>query len=64
MKRTEKSKSNSQSYFANIEDDYDDISEIKEEDVIDCPQLSDINVTSMAKGKEKCNDSKDKVDTT
>ncbi|XP_052624916.1 uncharacterized protein LOC128132402 [Lactuca sativa] len=64
LKRTKNLKFDSQSNYADIEDDSNDISEIEEEEVIGCSQLSVINVTSMAKGKEKGDDYKVKVDTT
>ena len=63
LKRTENSTSDSQNNFADIEDDYHDMNEIEAEEVVDCSQLSVINVTYIAKGKEKCNDSLVKIDT-
>ena len=43
LKRTKNLTSDSQTNFADIEDDYDNISEIEEEEVVDCSQLSVIN---------------------
>ena len=37
--------------FAYIEDESDNISEIEEVEIVDCSQLTVINVTSMSKGK-------------
>ena len=56
LKKTENLIFNSQHNFSDIEDDSDNISEIEEEENVNCSQLSVINVTSMAKGKEICND--------
>ena len=64
LKRTENSKSDSHTNFVDIEDDSYDISEIEDEEVVECSQFSVINVTSMVNDKEKCNDSTFKVDTT
>lgn len=63
LKRTENSTSNSQNNFADIENDYDDMSEIEVEEVVSYSQLSVINVTSLVEGKEKCNDSLIKINT-
>ena len=60
LKKTENSTSDSQNNFADIEDD--NICEIEVKEVVDCSQLSFINVKSLAKGKEKCHDLNIKVD--
>ena len=65
LKRTENSKSDSQSNFVDLEDNSDNISkiiEIEEEEVIDCSQLSIINVTSVVKGNEQCKNYEVKIE--
>lgn len=65
LKRTKHSKLDSQLNFADIDENSDnlsEISEIEEEESIDCSQLSIINITSKAKGKEIVNDSMVKDD--
>lgn len=57
LKRTENSTSDSQTNFTDIKDDSYNISEIEEEEVVDCSKLYVINVTSINKGKEKCDES-------
>ena len=57
LKRTENLTSDSQTNFAYIEDNSDNISEIGEEEAVDCSKLSVINVTSINMGKEKCDES-------
>ena len=58
---TETSTLESQQNFAHIEDDSDNISEIEEEETVECSQLSFINVNSMPKANEICYDSMEKV---
>ena len=57
LKMMEKSTFDSQENFADIKDDYDNISEIEAKMSVDCSKLFVINVNLMAKGKEKYHDS-------
>ena len=61
MKKTKNSTLDSQQNFLDVEDDSDNISEMEEEEIVECSQLFLINITSMAKGKEICRDSLEKV---
>ena len=57
LKRTENQTSDSQTNFADIENDSDNISEIEEEEVVGYTKLYVINATSINKGKVKCDES-------
>lgn len=44
-----------QQNFSNIEDEYENISKIKEEECAYCSKMHVVNVSSLAKGKENAN---------
>ncbi|XP_052619531.1 uncharacterized protein LOC111895070 [Lactuca sativa] len=66
LKKTETSTLDSQNNYADVDNNSDnmsEISEIEEEEEIDCSKLSVINITSKVKGKEILANSIVKVDT-